>query len=115
MTTSRYRSVSASVVVVLAVVNACQLKRVPPDITGFVVSIDSSYKERRVRVETDTTDSINSGKGSPKAIVQFPTSIRLERVRIGCVVSVWFDERFPILDSYPSQVVGKAITVTRCE
>lgn len=115
MNTSRSRFLSVSAVVVLAGVSGCQRTSFAPDITGFVVSIDTSSKQRRVSVETDTTDRVASGKGSPKATVQFPTSIRLESVMVGCVVSVWYDERYPVLDSYPIQVVGKAVRVIRCQ
>ncbi|SRR6266496_1321402 len=99
MKTIRSDFLSISAAVVFSALNGCQHKLAPPDITGFVVSMDSSSKERRLRVEADTTDSVATGKGSPKAIIQFPASIQLHGIRVGCLVSVWYDERYPILDS----------------
>ena len=95
-------------------VSGCQHNPRPSDITGFVVSIDTSSKMRRVRVEADTTDSVATGRGSPKALIQFSPSISLAEMKVGCVVQVWYDERYPILDSYPIQVVGKSAEVVRC-
>ena len=97
-----------------ALLSGCQRNIRPPDVTGFVTLVDTLSKPRSVQVEVDPTDSITSGRGSMKALIHFLPSARLPTIKLGCVVSVWYAEGFPLLDSYPLQAQGQAAEVVRC-
>ena len=81
----------------------------PPDITGFITALPGD----RLRVESDTTNPHN-GSHSPKAIVTVPSRVSLPKIRVGCLVRVWYNPSAPIKESYPVQVVAEAVKVVQC-
>jgi hypothetical protein len=91
-------------------------RRQAPDIVGTITIMDSSSDRPLVWVEADPADPTVNGRGTPKAEISnfFQVSGR-ENARKGCVVSVWYDESFAIVDMYPEIIVADSIALVGCK
>jgi len=87
----------------------------PPDLIGTVTFVDNSSSEKRVTIEADPGDPILNGRGTDKVdISNLPRVIQGHRIKVGCLIRVWYDQSVPIIDTYPQIVVAKSVEVVRC-
>jgi hypothetical protein len=85
-----------------------------PDIVGIVTIMNTSPDNRLMWVEADPRDPTVIGHSAKAEISNFYQLRQAANIKLGCVVRVWYDPAFPVLDRYPEIAVAESMEVVRC-